>query len=321
MGFSIKGTGYAIPSRRVTNEALSEIVDTSDEWIVTRTGIQSRYLSETETTSDLAARAALQAIQDAKIKPEDIQLIICATATGDHVMPAAANLVQKKLGLNHPQLMAFDVNAACTGFVYGLQIAASMIERFPTILVIGSETISRIIDWQDRNTCVLFGDGAGAFVLQQDSTKTLESHYAHSMPDVHDVLIAPGIGLVNNFQVADRRLGYLQMQGKEVFRFATQAMHEAIIQVCAQAQLDLSEIDWIVPHQANIRILNYVSKKLDIDIDRFIINLDQFGNSSAASVAMAFAQADHAKQFKSGQKIVLVGFGAGLSVGATLIER
>lgn len=315
----IKGVGYAQAQQKVTNEDLSKIVDTSDEWIRQRTGIQTRFVTVDENTSDLSYRASLRAIQDAQIHPTDIDLIICATATPDNVTPAVACLIQERLGLNGQHVMAFDLNAACSGFVFGLQVAGYMLKGYHCALVIGAETLSKVVDWTDRNTCVLFGDGAGAAILKPSTSKHMSS-FAQSIGDAKGVLTARGFALKKPLVNGDKDYSYLYMDGREVYRFAVGAMQEAIEKVLQQEQIDLEDIDLIIPHQANLRIIKHVAKRMKLDESRFYVNVQEYGNTSAASIAIALASAKEEGYLHEGMKIVLTGFGGGLTYGAVYIE-
>lgn len=315
------GTGYASAKHCISNDDLSKIVDTNDAWIYSRTGIKTRYISSDENTSDLGYRAACKAIENANIAASEIDLIIVATITPDHFTPSCACLIQEKLGLNDCHVMAFDISAACSGFVYGLQIASAMLATHKCALVIGSETLSKIIDWQDRNTCVLFGDGAGAAVLKQEVSDKRIAFYSQSIGDNKGTLEAKGVSLDKTpLHNSEKTFGYMKMDGAEVFRFALKAMEEAITQVLSQVEVSLDEVDLIIPHQANIRIIRSVAKRMKLAEDKFFVNVEHFGNTSAASVAIALAQAFEQGKIKAGMKLVLVGFGAGFTYAASYIE-
>ena len=315
----IAGSGYAVPGRCITNHDLEKTVDTSDEWITARTGISTRYVSETENTVSLGCRAAVNAIANAGITPADIDLIIVATMTGDNLTPSTACLIQEKLGINSRHVMAFDINAACSGFIYAMHIASAMLGQYRCALVIGAETLSKIIDWTDRNTCVLFGDGAGA-VIMRPGEKSHMAFYADSAGDSSGTLQATGPMLHPALENCQRTFGYLHMDGKEVFRFAVKAIEDSIHHVLEGTGVTPEEIDLIIPHQANIRIISYVARKMGLPMEKFFINLDTFGNTSAASIAIAFAQAQQQGLIRPGMKIVLVGFGAGFTNGAVYIR-
>lgn len=311
----IKGYGYAKAEKYVTNRDLSKIVDTSDEWIIERTGIKTRYISENENTSELAYRAAKDAIENASINKNEIDLIIVATTTPDNFTPSTACLLQEKLGLNGQHIMAFDLNAACSGFLYAMHTACALLNQYKCALVVGAEVLSKIINWKDRNTCVLFGDGAGALIIERQETLNTIEFYANAIGDAKGILKAEGISMEQS-----KTFGYLKMDGKEVFRFAVKAMEEAMLKVLEQANVNINEIDLIIPHQANIRIIKYVAKHMKLDENRFFINLDQFGNTSSASVAIALAQAKELGKIHEGMKVLLVGFGAGFTYAASYIE-
>lgn len=320
---SIQGYGYALGDQLVSNKQFETILDTSDEWISSRSGIKSRSISTKYNTSDLATMAARQAIEDAGIDASLIDCIIVATMTPDHITPATAPLVQYNLGLNDQHCLAFDINAACTGFIYAMQVASSMIEsnQVNVCLVIGAETFSRIMDYTDRSTSVLFGDGAGAIILTKSNTNEEMTFYTRSKGDVNKLLFAKGLDLREGLVNKKQEVGYLEMNGPEVFRFATYAMQDAITSVCDLAKISTDDIDCIIPHQANLRIIQHASKRLNIDPELFFINLDEVGNTSAASIPIALAQAHQNKLLDNKKNIVLVGFGAGLTWGAVHIRN
>lgn len=319
----IIGTGSYVPENIVSNIDLEKLVDTNDEWIVSRTGIRERRISAGEGTADLATKAALDAIKLSGLSVNQIDYIIVATITSDTYTPSTASIVQSNIGAVNAS--ALDINAACTGFIYALEIGDSLIKSgiAKNILVIGSETISRIIDWKDRSTCVLFGDGAGAVVLSL-STKDegIISTLTGSDGTRGNYLIARNIKLDNPFTdlYSDSDSNYINMNGAEVFKFATKIMEESINNIIAKANINLKDIDYIIPHQANYRILDYVGKKLKIDSSKFIINLDRYGNTSSASIPLALNKAVECGKIKKGNNIILVGFGGGLTWGATLIK-
>lgn len=320
INIKLKGCGYVSADTLLTNDELSKYVDTSDEWIQTRTGIKQRYISRNENTSDLAYKAALNAIEDAKMDKNEIDLIIVASATPDYITPSTACIVQEKLGLNGNEVMAFDVNAACSGFLYAMNVAAHMLESCKCALIIGAEVLSKIIDWKDRNTCVLFGDGAGAVILKKESNEKKIEFYAKSIGDVNGILRADGLCFNSPFSENKKDYGYLTMDGKEVFRFAVKAMEDGIRKVLDKVNVSLDEIDLIIPHQANLRIIKNVAKRMKLSEDKFFINLDSFGNTSAASVVIALAQAKSEGIVKPGMKIVLIGFGSGFTYASAYIE-
>jgi len=320
----ITGWGKYVPSQVLTNDDLSKMVDTSDEWIRTRTGIQERHIvSENEATSDMAIRAAQEALHVAHFDPADLDLIIVATATPDHVMPSTACLVQSALGAD--RAAAFDVNAACSGFIYALSVASQMIGggAYENVLVIGAETMSRWIDWTDRNTCVLFGDGAGAFLLQaKDEPGGVLSFALGTDGSGSELLIIPGGGSRNPPHWASTTNGmcYLKMQGREVFRFATRTMGRVAKEAIEAAGLTPDDIEWIVPHQANLRIIQATARALDIPMERVFVNIHKYGNTSSASVPIAICEAVEEGHIRPGDHLVIVAFGAGLTWGAAVLQ-
>lgn len=312
----ILGFGKAVPRKIVTNDDLSKFVETSDEWIFQRTGIRERRISD-ENTSELAYRSAVDAIKNSNIDKNEIDLIVCATMTPDNFTPSVACMVQEKLGLGD-NVTAFDVNAACTGFVYALKIVASMLNTYhKKALIIGCETLSKIINFEDRNTCVLFGDGAGAIVVEKDEKN--EEFYTCSLGNDKD-LIAENVEM--NFEMKNKVLksGFLKMNGKEIFKFAINVVEKSIDNILDRTNLKLEDIKLIIPHQANQRIISNVAKKLNVDNDKFFVNLEKYGNTSAASVPMALCEAFESKKITKGDKVILVGFGGGLTWGSTIIE-
>jgi 3-oxoacyl-[acyl-carrier-protein] synthase-3 len=321
---SIAAVGSYVPKRVLTNADLEKIVDTSDEWIVSRTGIKERRIAApNEYTSDMAARAALLAMQRADVTADQIDLIIVATVTPDLVFPSTACLVQEKIGAHHAA--AFDIEAACSGFIFGLEIAQQFImsRTYNTVLVIGAEKLSSVIDWQDRNTCVLFGDGAGAAILQnRPNTHGLLTTVMGADGRKADLLSMPGGGsrCPATAESVAARLHYLRMEGKETFKNAVNAMTMAGEEALRRCQLDISQIKCVVPHQANRRILDAVSERLGAKPDQVFVTLHKYGNTSAASVAIALDEAVQSGRFHRGDLILLVVFGAGLTWGAAVIE-
>lgn len=302
--FKIIGSGKYVPKTIITNEELEKMVDTTNDWIVSRTGIKERRKAVGETCSDLAYYASLEAIKNAGIEPDEIDLIVVATITGDQKTPSVANMVQGKLKMTKP-VMSFDINAACTGFVYGLEIAASMLDgkRFKKALVIGSEKLTDITDYTDRNTCVLFGDGAGAIVIEYDDMVKPSYFYNGAKPDTNDTLSV-------------RK--YIEMEGKKVYVFAVDIIQKSIFEVLKQANLTLDDIDNIIPHQANERIIQSVAKTLNVPMNKFSMNIESYGNTSAASIPLLLAE-----YMASGHKnetILLVGFGGGFTYGAAILH-
>jgi len=314
----IRGSGSALPAKVVTNAELAQRVDTTDEWIVERTGIRQRYIAgEGETTSSLATEAARAALEDAGIDAKRIDLIVLATATPDNTFPATATKVQNALGCNGG--IAFDVAAVCSGFLYALTTADSLIRTGTAkrALVIGAETFSRILDWEDRTTCVLFGDGAGAVVLEaseaEDSKRAgLLGSRLHADGAQHDLLYVDG------GPSTTQTVGHLRMRGREVFRHAVVNLAEVLGEVLEDSGVSVEEIDWVVPHQANKRILDATAKKLGIASEKVIVTVDQHANTSAASVPLAFDVARRDGRIKSGDLVMFEAMGGGFTWGACL---
>ncbi|MHA3792510.1 beta-ketoacyl-ACP synthase III [Sphingomonas sp. YL-JM2C] len=311
------GTGSALPRRQVSNAELARTVDTSDEWIVERTGIRNRYVAgEGETTSTLATEAARKAIEAAGIAPSDIGLIILATATPDQTFPASATMVQAALGIG--DCVAFDVQAVCSGFLYALSVADSMIRGGSAThaLVIGAETFSRILDWEDRTTCVLFGDGAGAVVLkaEEGGDRGVLATRLHA-DGRHNQLL-----YVDGGPSTTQTVGKLRMKGQEVFRHAVTNLAQVLREVMGDAGLTVDDIDWVVPHQANRRILDATARKLGLPAERVIVTVDQHANTSAASVPLAFDVAVRDGRIKPGDLLVLEAMGGGFTWGAAAIR-
>ena len=312
----ISGTGSALPMRRVDNAELCAIVDTTDEWIVERTGIRSRYIAgEGETTATLAADAARAALEHAKVDPASVDLIVLATATPDQTFPSSATKVQAMLGID--DCIAFDVHAVCTGFLYALTIADSMLRSgsASTALVIGSETFSRILDWEDRGTCVLFGDGAGALVLKaEDGDRGILATKLHADGRHGDMLYVDGGPSTTG------TVGKLRMKGREVFRHAVVNLADVLTEVLVEAGLDASQIDWVVPHQANSRILDATARKLGLDPAKVVVTVDKHANTSAASVPLALDTAVRDGRIKRGDLVVLEAMGGGFTWGAAALR-
>ena len=320
----ITGWGMSAPERVMTNDDISKIVETNDTWIRERTGIRERRIArEDQFPSTLAVEASIKALRIANLRPTDLDLIICSTSSPEYIFPATACLIQDQLGAS--KAGAFDLLAACSGFIYALNMGAQAIRSgsIKNALIIGSETLSRFINWKDRNTCILFGDGAGAFVLQaSDQPGGVLSAVMHSDGSGGDLLTLAGGGSRHPINESTLVNGqhYIQMDGKEVFRFATRVMASATQEVLACAGLTLDQIQWIIPHQANIRIIEAAARGLKLPMDRFIVNLERYGNTSTASIPIAMVEALEKGQIKPGEKIVMVGFGAGLTWGALAAE-
>lgn len=313
-----------VPQQCVTNDDLAQTIDTSDEWIRTRTGIETRYICrDGETTLQLSISAARSALQVADADPRDIDLILVATATPDHPLPSTACQVQDALGATRAG--ALDVNAGCSGFVYALTLGHQAIAsgEHCLVLVIGADTLSRTLDWQDRNTCILFGDGAGAVLLRcSEGPSGVLATLLGSDGSGADLLIIPAGGSAHpaTAETVAQGLHHLQMNGREVFRFATRTMPRAIEQVAEKAGLMVEEVDWIIPHQANQRIIEAAAGRLKLPPERFVTNLQRYGNTSAASVPIALCEALTEGRIHPGQNLVLVGFGAGLTWAAAAIK-
>jgi 3-oxoacyl-[acyl-carrier-protein] synthase-3 len=312
----VAGVGSALPKRQVSNAELAGQIDTSDEWIVERTGIRNRYIADaSETTATLAHAACLQALEHAGIGAAEIDLIVLATATPDQTFPSSATKVQAMLGIN--DCIAFDVHAVCTGFLYALTVADSMLRSgsAETALVIGSETFSRILDWEDRATCVLFGDGAGALVLKaEDGERGILATKLHADGRHNELLFVDG------GPSTTQTVGKLRMKGREVFRHAVVNLADVLKEVLAEAGLEASEIDWVVPHQANARILDATARKLGLPPEKVVVTVDQHANTSAASVPLAFDAAVRDGRIKRGDLVVLEAMGGGFTWGAAALR-
>lgn len=316
MSFSILGTGSALPSHIVTNDTLSQMMDTSDEWIRTRTGIRERRICTTESITELALQAAQNALTDSGCSADELTLILCATISADYVTPSMACTLQMQLGATCP---AFDINAACTGFLYALDVAAGYFARRPNqkILVVAAEAMSRLVDWQDRSTCVLFGDGAGAVVLGQgDDLLALQINAKGSIAPLYAVN-----GWGNSpFHETQSQSSYLHMDGQEVFRFAVTAMVQAVEQVLVEANITKEQLTWLLPHQANIRILDAAIHRLKLPPETCLTNIAVRGNLSAACVAVLLDEASRAGKIKKGDLLVITAFGGGLTTGACVLR-
>ena len=320
---TIIGTGSFLPENVLTNDDLAKMVETSDEWIATRTGIKSRHITGGDNTSDLAYKAGLKALENAGLKASELNLIICATVTPDSFMPSVACMVQDKLGAVNAA--AFDISAACTGLVYATAVAASMIESgmYTNILVIGAETLSKTLDWTDRSTCVLFGDGAGAILLSStELSKGIQAIQLLSDGSKQDYLTLPALPMRNPLiQTEDNtRQQCLAMKGQAVFKFAVRTITDLIKTVLDKANCREEDISYIVAHQANYRILEHAAKSSGISMDKFYINLERYGNTSAATIGIALDEMWQKHLLQDGDKIILIGFGAGMTSGAVLIQ-
>lgn len=313
----IVGTGSYLPEKILTNYDLEQMMDTSDEWIRTRTGISRRHIAaDNELASDLAVNASRAAMEMAGLAAADIDLIIVATTTPDMVFPSTACILQNKLGIKG--CPAFDVQAVCSGFVYALSVADSFIRsgKYRHALVVGTEIYSRIVDWNDRATCVLFGDGAGAVVLSESDQPGILSSHLHADGSYSDILAAPG-------SICDGKVQgtpFVMMEGNTVFKFAIKVLEEVVQEAIAENKMEISDIDWLIPHQANIRIIQATAKKLGIPIEKVVVTVDGHGNTSAASVPLALDIAVRDGRIRSGHHVVLEGVGGGFTWGAVLVR-
>lgn len=328
MAIKIAGTGSYLPSRILTNSDLEKMVDTSDEWIKTRTGILERHIAgDSETTSDMALKASLKALEMAKIKPDELDFIIVATITGDRIIPSTACILQKKLKASNA--FCFDIQAACTGLIYAIEIANSMIasgSKYKKALIVGVEKLSSITNWNDRNTCVLFGDGASAVVLQKRSGHNdiggiLASKLA-SNGDFIDILQVPAGGseFPLTHELLDLKQNTIKMEGQEVFKLAVNEMVKSCKQVISETGIAVGDIRWLIPHQANKRIIEAVGSRVGISPDKVYMNLQKYGNTSAASVGIALDEIVRNKFVNRGDYILITAFGSGLTWGATLLR-
>ncbi|WP_447730639.1 beta-ketoacyl-ACP synthase III [Pseudoxanthomonas suwonensis] len=317
----IAGTGSYLPEKVVTNDDLAKVVDTSDEWIRTRTGIRERRVAaEGQATSDMAYEAALKAIEAAGMEASEIDLIVVGTTTPDVIFPSTACLVQQKLGI--AGCAAFDVNAACSGFVFALSVADKFI-RTGTVrnaLVIGAETLTRIVDWNDRTTCVLFGDGAGAVVLKADSETGILSTHLHADGSKRELLHCPA-GVSSGFDKDAHNAGVrILMAGNEVFKHAVKALDSVVDETLDANGLGRGDLDWLIPHQANLRIIEATAKRLEMPMDRVVVTVDRHGNTSAGSVPLALDEAVRSGRVQRGQLLLLEAFGGGFTWGSALLR-
>jgi len=320
----VTGMGTYLPEKVLSNADLEKMVDTSDEWITTRTGIKERRLAANgQSASDLGAEAAKEAIANAGFKPEDIELIIVTTVTGDAAFPSTACCLQAKIGAKNAA--CFDVNAACSGFVYGLVTAEQFIKTgmYSNVLVIGAEVLSSVVDWEDRNTCVLFGDGAGACILEaSDDSSGIISSYLGSDGNHAELLCLPAGGshMPATKQTVEERMHYLKMSGGEVFKLAVRTMANAANKALERAGVDCKDVACLIPHQANMRIIEAMAKRIGLPLERLYLNIEKYGNMSSASTAVGFCEAVKEGRVKKGDIVVLVAFGAGLTWGACVLK-
>ena len=317
----IAGTGSYLPEKVLTNDDLAKLVDTSDEWIAARTGIRERHIAaEGETTSDLAYHAAVRALEAAGVDAKDLDLIVLGTTTPDVIFPSTACLVQARLGA--AGCPAFDVNAACSGFVYALTVADKFIRSgaAKTALVIGAETLTRMLDWSDRGTCVLFGDGAGAVVLKADDETGILSTHMHADGTKAELLHNP-VGVSKGFKPEEHNAGVrVLMAGNDVFKHAVKALDSVVEETLEANGLDRHQLDWLIPHQANLRIIEATAKRLDMPMERVIVTVDKHGNTSSGSVPLALDHAVRSGKVERGQLLLLEAFGGGFTWGSALIR-
>jgi len=315
----IVGTGSYLPEKILTNADLEKIVDTTDAWITDRTGIKKRHIAaDDETTCDLAEQASRNALDAAGLKPQDIDLIVVGTTTADRIFPSTACLLQQRLDIHG--CPAFDVQAVCTGFVYALGMADMFIKtgKAKNALVVGAETLSRIVDWTDRGTCVLFGDGAGAVVLTASETPGIMSTHLHADGQYSDLLTVPA-GISENYQKLKSGEAFMEMKGNEVFKMAVNTLGRIVDETLAANNMQKSDVDWLVPHQANIRIINATAKKLSMSMDNVVVTVHEHGNTSAASIPLAFDIAMRDGRIKQGDTVLLEAFGGGFTWGSALV--
>ena len=315
----IAGTGSYLPAKILTNLELEKMVETTDQWIFERTGIRERHIAaENETTCDLAEQAARRAIDAADLKPEDIELIVVATTTPDRIFPSTACLLQDRLKIHG--CAAFDVQAVCTGFIYALGIADKFIRTSSArhALVVGAETLSRIVDWKDRSTCVLFGDGAGAVVISADSKPGIVNSHLHADGQYKELLTVPA-GISQGYDKVRSNQAFMQMQGNEVFKVAVNTLGRIVDETLEKNGLKKSDITWLVPHQANMRIIGATAKKLGMSMDHVVVTVDRHGNTSAASIPLAFDEAVRDGRIQRGDTVLMEAFGGGFTWGSVLL--
>lgn len=316
----IVGTGSYLPEKILTNKDMESLVDTSDQWIRERTGIEQRHIAEDgQTTVDLAEQAALRAIEAAGISAQDIDLIVFATSTPDKIFPSSACILQARLGIHG--CPAFDIQAVCSGFVYALSVADKFIKTGSSkkALVIGAEVFSRILNWEDRGTCVLFGDGAGAVVLEANEETGILSTHIHADGQYEELLHVP-CGIADDFERVKAGLAFVEMKGNEVFKVAVNTLGKIVDETLEANNMDKTEVDWLVPHQANLRIISATAKKLKLPMDRVVVTVDQHGNTSAASIPLALDVAVRDGRIQRNEVVLLEAFGGGFTWGSALLR-
>jgi 3-oxoacyl-[acyl-carrier-protein] synthase-3 len=316
----ILGTGSYVPRTVLTNDDLKQFVDTSDEWISSRTGIKKRHIVTDEYTIDLAYHASLKAIEDSKIDKAEIDLLIVATVTPDNAFPGVSNLLQGRLGLE--KIMTFDINAACSGFLYALNIADKMIKSgaYNNALIVGAETLTRLTDWRDRNTCVLFGDAAGAMIISRSEENNIQDVICGSISDSEGNLICHNVDIKDPSVNAKSVQDHIHMNGREVFKFATRIMPKTIRDLLERNNYQLDDLDYIVAHQANERIIDKAARDLGFPMDKMYLNISEYGNTSAASVPLAIDEAIRTNKLRKGDLFATVAFGGGFTWGGAIIK-
>ena len=314
----ISGIGHYVPELKVSNNDLSTMMDTNDEWIYSRTGIRNRHIAVTETSFEMAGYASLRALEKSGLNPKEVELIIVATFSGEYATPSMACLVQKAIGAS--KAMCFDLNAACSGFVYSIDVADQFIKtgKYKNALVIGSEKLSQILDWEDRGTCVLFGDGAGAVVLEANDEVGIIDSVNYAIGEAFECLYAKNVGNKTPFY-DEQNEHKLMMNGQDVFQFACKKVPEILYEVMDKNQMNQDDVDFFVLHQANVRIVTKIAKRMNIDINKFYVNMEAYGNTSAASIPIALSEMSEAGLL-TGKKVLIAGFGAGLTYGCSLIQ-
>ncbi len=322
MATKIIGLGKAIPSKKLHNKDFEKFIETSHEWIDERTGIHERRISDVNT-SELAYKASLDALQHAGIDKEEIDLIIISTVSPDSVTPTVASLLQAKLGLNDKPIACFDLNAACTGFIYALEVGTALLNtgKYKTALIVGAEILSKVTDYTDRSTCILFGDGAGAAIMTRSKENKIHEIALHSKGDLEDTLILGKTKLKNHcFESDEENMPFIKMNGSQVFKFAVRAVVNSVKSCLKNNNLTIDDIAYIVPHQANQRIIDHAAKLLKAPDGLMFSNIQYYGNTSSASIPIALKELSEQKSLKKGDKIIMVGFGGGLTWGHALIE-